>query len=218
MRILRDETRFINNKKYMAKLILIRHGKSEWNKLGKWTGHTDVLLAPEGHEEAKRAGERLRDVEVHSAHVSELTRTHQTFEGVMSSLPQETVVPKKHGALNERHYGIHTGKNKWEVKESVGDEEFTNIRRSWDHPIPEGETLKDVHARVVPYYEREIMPEIMSGKNKRSRITSNKKIIGLDIKILQKVPTVNAGLGNILRLYFCPYIHDHYIFQNHNDS
>jgi 2,3-bisphosphoglycerate-dependent phosphoglycerate mutase len=149
----------------MAKLILIRHGKSEWNKLGMWTGHTDVLLAPEGHEEAKRAGERLRDVEVHSAHVSELTRTHQTFEGVMSSLPQETVVPKKHGALNERHYGIHTGKNKWEVKESVGDEEFTNIRRSWDHPIPEGETLKDVHARVVPYYEREIMPEIMSGKN-----------------------------------------------------
>ena len=149
----------------MSKLILVRHGKSEWNKLGLWTGHTDVDLAEEGILEAERAGELLRDIDLHHAHVSHLKRTHQTLDGIKRGHGRIDVDPVKHHALNERHYGIHTGKNKWEVKELVGEEEFTKIRRNWDHPIPEGETLKDVHARVVPYYESDIKPQLMAGKN-----------------------------------------------------
>jgi 2,3-bisphosphoglycerate-dependent phosphoglycerate mutase len=148
----------------MAKLILVRHGKSEWNKQGLWTGWTDVDLAEEGHEEARKAGELIRDIDVQHAHVSNLKRTHQTLDGILASLGK-ALTPKVNGALNERHYGIHTGKNKWEVKEAVGEEMFNNIRRGWDVAIPEGETLKDVHARVVPHYESEILPSLKAGEH-----------------------------------------------------
>ena len=68
-------------------------------------------------------------------------------------------------ALMERDYGVYTGKNKWEIKKQVGDEEFKKIRRSWDHPIPGGETLKMVYERTVPYYREKILPLLKSGKN-----------------------------------------------------
>ena len=149
----------------MAKLFLVRHGKSEWNKLGLWTGWTDVELVEEGLEEAARAGEALKDEEIHSAHTSVLKRTHQTFEKIKEVAGKHDLTHTPHEALNERHYGVHTVKNKWQVKEEVGEEEFQNIRRGWDHHIPEGETLKDVHARVVPYYEEKIRKELEEGKN-----------------------------------------------------
>lgn len=148
----------------MAKLILVRHGKSEWNKQGLWTGHTDIDLAEEGHEEARQAGHVIRDIDVHHAHVSMLKRAQQTLQGILASLGK-VLEPKPHAALNERHYGIHTGKNKWEVKEAVGEEMFQQMRRGWDVAIPEGETLKDVHARVVPHYESEILPLLKAGEN-----------------------------------------------------
>ncbi|MBI3069894.1 MAG: 2,3-bisphosphoglycerate-dependent phosphoglycerate mutase [Candidatus Levybacteria bacterium] len=68
-------------------------------------------------------------------------------------------------SLNERDYGEFTGKNKWQIKEEVGDEEFLKIRRGFDHPIPGGETLKDVFSRVVPYYQAQILPYLKNGKN-----------------------------------------------------
>lgn len=149
----------------MAKLILVRHGKSEWNELGLWTGHTDIDLTEEGKEEARKAGTLIGDVDVTSTHVSNLRRTHQTLAEILKELGKEDMQPKQSDALNERSYGIHTGKNKWQVKEEVGDEEFTKIRRGWDTKIPEGETLKDVHERVVPYFENEIKEELKAGHN-----------------------------------------------------
>lgn len=148
----------------MSHLILVRHGKSEWNKLGKWTGWTDIDLVEEGVAEAKRAGEALRDIEIHKAYTSDLQRAQQTLEHIKKTLGKdiETAVDP---ALRERHYGIYTGKNKWELKEQVGESEFKKIRRGWDHPLPEGESLKDVYARVVPYFEKHILPELKSGKN-----------------------------------------------------
>lgn len=147
----------------MAHLILVRHGQSAWNELGLWTGWTDVGLTDTGRAEARKTGERIRHITIDHVHVSALRRTHQTAEELLrahgSELPLEA-----HEALNERHYGIHTGKNKWEVREAVGDEEFTRIRRSWDHPIPEGETLKDVHARVVPHFREHVEPRVQGGK------------------------------------------------------
>jgi 2,3-bisphosphoglycerate-dependent phosphoglycerate mutase len=130
-------------------------------------GHADVDLDEDGHLEAECAGKALCDIHIHHAHVSNLKRTHQTLDGIKRGLglKEDTLIPVKHHALNERHYGIHTGKNKWEVKELVGEEEFHRIRRNWDHPIPEGETLKDVHDRVVPYYEESIKPDLIANRN-----------------------------------------------------
>ena len=149
----------------MAYLVLVRHGTSEWNKLGKWTGLSDVDLAPEGIEDARRAGELIRDIEIHEAHVSLLKRARQTFDEIRAKLGKHNLEPRAEAALNERDYGVHTGKNKWEVKESVGEKEFHNIRRGWDAVIIGGENLKDVYARVVPYYEEHILPQLLSGHN-----------------------------------------------------
>lgn len=149
----------------MAKLFLVRHGKSEWNKLGQWTGWTDVSLAEEGHIEARRAGEVLKGEDIHKAYTSMLKRTHQTFEGIREALGLSGLSHTSHAPLNERHYGIHTGKNKWQVKEEVGEEEFQRIRRGWDVPIPEGETLKDVYSRVIPFYTEQIYKDLEKGEN-----------------------------------------------------
>lgn len=149
----------------MAKLFLVRHGKSEWNKLGLWTGWTDVNLDEEGEKEARSVGEFLKEEDIHKVYTSELKRTHQTFEGIKEASGKQHLPHTPHKALNERHYGIHTGKNKWEIKEEVGEEEFKKIRRGWDTPIPEGETLKDVHARVVPYFEENIKKDLEKSEN-----------------------------------------------------
>lgn len=149
----------------MAHLILVRHGKSSWNHLGKWTGLTDVDLVEEGINEAKKTGDLLKGIDLHVAHTSMLKRTEQTLNAIKESLGVSNLDTKRHEALNERDYGIYTGKNKWEVQKEVGDEEFQKIRRGFDTLIPEGETLKDVHQRVVPYYENHVKPDLLKGKN-----------------------------------------------------
>lgn len=149
----------------MAYLILVRHGKSEWNQLGLWTGHTDVNLNPEGEEEATRAGEAIKDVEIHHIHVSDLARAKQTAEKIKKQIGMENHTDIVDPALKERHYGVYTGKNKWQVKEELGEEDFHNIRRGWDVPIPEGESLKDVYSRVSEYYDKNIKPQLQEGQN-----------------------------------------------------
>lgn len=149
----------------MAYLVLVRHGKSEWNKLGLWTGKTDVSLVEEGIEEARRAGEMINDIHIDAVHVSTLKRTHETFEEIKNVLGRTDLTPQAHHALNERDYGIHTGKNKWKVKEEIGEEMFQRIRRGWDEPIEGGETMKDVHDRIAPYFKSHMLPELLQGKN-----------------------------------------------------
>lgn len=184
----------------MSYLILVRHGKSEWNKLGLWTGHTDVELVEEGLEEARQAGSAIADIEIHTAHVSELKRTHQTFHEMKLAFGQPDLEAKKHSALNERHYGIHTGKNKWQVKDEIGEEEFQRIRRGWDVKVPEGETLKDVHDRVVPYYQAGILPELLEGKNVLVVAHGNTLralIKYLESKNEEEVEEVEVGTGEV---------------------
>ncbi len=149
----------------MAYLILIRHGKSKWNELGLWTGHTEVELNDDGKNEAVRAGESIKDITVHKVHVSSMVRAQQTWEHIKEVLGLHTLSHKNHDALKERHYGIYTGKNKWEVAKEIGEDEFQKIRRGWDVHIPEGESLKDVYDRVSKYYDENIEPEIKSGYN-----------------------------------------------------
>lgn len=146
-------------------LVVSRHTESEWNLLGKWTGLTDIGLTEKGHGEAEKIGELLSDLRFDAAYTSEQIRTHQTLAGIMKGSRHEELPHHKHAAVNERDYGDLTGKNKWEVKEEIGDEAFTGIRRGWDYPVPGGETLKDVHGRVVPFFDTEILPRLLKGEN-----------------------------------------------------
>ncbi|HKX23794.1 MAG TPA: 2,3-diphosphoglycerate-dependent phosphoglycerate mutase [Candidatus Saccharimonadales bacterium] len=149
----------------MAYLVLVRHGQSEWNLLGQWTGVTDVSLTDEGREEARRAAKMLEDIDLHRAYTSKLERAKHTLDEIVSHLQRHDLERTEHEELNERDYGELTGKNKWQVKEEYGDEKFNAWRRSWDHPVPGGETLKDVSQRVLPFYEQRILEDLKSGKN-----------------------------------------------------
>lgn len=145
-------------------LILVRHGESEWNKLGQWTGLTDIGLSEKGKEEARQAGEKLKGMSIDIAYTSTLLRTKQTLDEIKNVLGMD-IPTLENKALNERDYGIYTGKNKWEIQKEVGEEQFKNLRRGWDSPIENGETLKDVYDRVIPYYQSEILSKLKEGKN-----------------------------------------------------
>ncbi len=149
----------------MAYLVLVRHGLSEYNKKGLWTGWTDIPLAPEGIDEARKTGEELKGMSFDYCYSSPLLRARQTLNEIKKILGIEHVKTIEDPALNERNYGIFTGKNKWQIKEQVGEEEFQKIRRSWDYPIKNGESLKQVYEREIPYYQEEIEPKLKQGKN-----------------------------------------------------
>ncbi len=147
-------------------LVISRHAESEWNLLGKWTGLTDVNLTEKGRHESTLLGELLDDIDFDVVYTSDLKRTQQTLDGILEGKPGTHNPPRiNSAALNERDYGDYTGLNKWEVKEKVGDEEFQSIRRKWNHPVPNGETLKAVHGRAVPYFDEEILPRLHAGEN-----------------------------------------------------
>lgn len=149
----------------MAYLVLVRHGQSEWNALGLWTGQEDVSLTEQGRGEARAAAAHLKDITLHKAHTSTLSRAQQTLEEIKTALDHTELETTHHAALDERHYGDYQAKNKWDIRDEIGEEEFTKLRRNWDHPVPNGETLKDVHSRVIPYFEEHILEDLKEGKN-----------------------------------------------------
>jgi 2,3-bisphosphoglycerate-dependent phosphoglycerate mutase len=149
----------------MPYLVLVRHGQSVWNELGQWTGLTDVELTEKGRSEARAAARTLENITFGAAHTSHLKRAQDTLAEILGELGQTEVEAKQVAALNERDYGELTGKNKWQVRDEHGEEKFTKWRRSWDYPVPGGETLKDVHARTIPYYEEHILGDLKAGHN-----------------------------------------------------
>lgn len=149
----------------MAHLILVRHGQSEWNAKGLWTGWNDIDLNEQGREEARKAAEKLEDIKIDKAYTSDLKRAQQTLQEIKNKLKIHKLKTVIAPELKERNYGDLAGKNKWKVKEQYGEEQFMKWRRSWDYPIPNGESLKDVYHRVMPYYETHILPELKKGKN-----------------------------------------------------
>lgn len=148
-----------------GKLFLIRHQESDWNKLGLWQGVRDRHLTEHGFKMAERLGEYFKDVSVGQAFTSEQIRTIETIASIFETAGKSHIPTVHTSALNERDYGIYTGKNKWQVREEVGEETFQQIRRSFDYPIPQGESLQMVYDRVVPFYTNVVAPLLNSGEN-----------------------------------------------------
>ena len=149
----------------MSKIALVRHGQSVWNLKNLWTGWRDVTLTKKGKEEAKSAAQYLKDIDFDHFFTSDLIRAAETLKIIKAELRSSSSPTVSHPALKERHYGEFTGKNKWEIQEKVGIDHFRKLRRGWDTPIKDGETLKDVFARVVPYFQDSIMPNLKKGRN-----------------------------------------------------
>lgn len=173
------------------KLVLIRHGESEWNKLNLFTGWTDVPLSEKGHEEATEGGRVLKaegfDFDI--CYTSYLQRAINTLGHVLTEMDRQWLPVIKTWKLNERHYGALQGLNKAETAAKYGEDQVTIWRRSFDiqppalestderNPakqapyrdvdeklLPLTESLKDTIARVIPYFEETIKPEMLAGK------------------------------------------------------
>ena len=152
--------------KEIGKLVLVRHGESEWNELGKWTGLTDVHLSEKGISDSKKIGEIINDLHFDQIFISKLVRTEETLSFMGSTNRELLEVPvEKAEELNERDYGDYTGKNKWEIEKIIGEAEFQRLRRGWDYPVPKGENLKMVYERTVPFFLNKIMPILREDKN-----------------------------------------------------
>ena len=175
----------------MHKLVLIRHGESEWNKENRFTGWKDVDLSEKGRTEAKAAGQLLKaeGFVFDEAYTSVLKRAIRTLWIILDEMDLMWIPETKSWLLNERHYGALQGLNKTETAAQYGEEQVLIWRRSYDIPpglleetderwlgkdpryasikpelFPRAEALKQTVERVVPYYETEISPKVKAGK------------------------------------------------------
>ncbi len=173
------------------KLVIVRHGQSEWNKKNLFCGWTDVELSEQGVEEAKQAGQKIKNsgIKFDVAFTSYLKRANKTLDYVLDELGQDLPI-KKSWRLNERHYGALQGLNKDETRAKYGDEQVHLWRRSADtrppaldpederapihdplyngvdsNLLPLHENLLDTCKRLEPYFEAEIRPVLLAGKN-----------------------------------------------------
>jgi 2,3-bisphosphoglycerate-dependent phosphoglycerate mutase len=148
-------------------LVLVRHGESEWNKLNLFTGWKDPDLTEKGMAEARRGAELLKaeGLRFDIAFTSALKRAQHTLGIILNVLGQEQLETIRDQALNERDYGDLSGLNKDDARKRWGEEQVHIWRRSYDIPPPGGESLKDTAARVLPYWDARIWPEVKAGRN-----------------------------------------------------
>ena len=171
------------------KLILLRHGQSDWNEKNLFTGWVDVPLTDKGRAEATRGGELIAENQLlpDVVHTSLLRRAMNTANLALDAADRLWIPVKRSWRLNERHYGALQGKNKAEIREQYGEEQFMVWRRSYDTPppalddssewsqagdpryadvaeLPRTECLKDVLERFLPYWEEQIVPDLKRGR------------------------------------------------------
>lgn len=148
----------------MGRLVLLRHGESQWNLENRFTGWVDVPLSPRGVQEAIQAGQKLKEFTFNRAFTSMLSRANETLRLVLETIGQSHIPIEKSQALNERMYGELQGLNKEETAKKYGEEQVKLWRRSYDVRPPGGESLKDTAERVLPYYEQAIKPYLLKGE------------------------------------------------------
>ena len=157
----------------MNKLILLRHGQSQWNLENRFTGWKNVPLTEKGEIEAKKAGELIKKHKIYIDKVfsSVLERANMTAEiaikqaELINLLKNDKLVMTCSDKLNERDYGDLVGLNKQETADKFGKDQVHIWRRSFDTPPPNGESLKDVVERVSPYFHEKIKPSLENGEN-----------------------------------------------------
>ena len=206
-------------------LVLLRHGESEWNNLNLFTGWTDVDLSDNGRLEAERAGKLLMEqgYDFDVCYTSYLKRAIHTLDIVLDEMDRDWLPVTKTWKLNERHYGALQGLNKAETAEKYGEEQVKIWRRSYDVPppaldpdddrnpakqeqykgipaeeLPLTESLKDTVARVVPYFNEVIKPQMLEGE--RVLIVAHGNSLRALVKYLEDIsdkdiPEVNIPNG-----------------------
>jgi len=214
----------------MNYLVIVRHGLTEWS--GKFTGWTDIDLAPSGVEMTKKYAVRIKEkgIVFDLAYSSVLKRAYKTIEIVLATIGQKNVPMINDWHLNERHYGALQTLSKPEMVKKYGEKQVNLWRRSYDvsppkvdekdprHPIndplykdvprkllPAGESLKDTYNRVVPYFKNEIEKKLAEGKN--ILLSSHHNALRAMIKYLDNLDDVSVVSLNIP--YCIPLIYEY---------
>jgi 2,3-bisphosphoglycerate-dependent phosphoglycerate mutase len=201
------------------KLILLRHGESEWNALNLFTGWVDVRLSAKGEAEAKRGGQLLaeRGLLPDVLHTSLLRRAIHTAQIALDAADRHWIPVKRSWRLNERHYGALQGKDKKQTLEQYGEEQFKLWRRSFDVPpppiddndkysqfgdpryadlgnqIPRTECLKDVLERALPYVTGDVTSDLKAGKT--VMVTAHGNSLRAIVKHLDAIS--DEGIANV---------------------
>ncbi|MFF1259509.1 2,3-diphosphoglycerate-dependent phosphoglycerate mutase [Streptomyces sp. NPDC058321] len=168
-------------------LVLLRHGESVWNAQDRFAGWADVPLSARGRTQARSCGEQLAAAALlpDIVHTSLLRRAISTADVALDAVDRHWIDVRRSWRLNERHYGALQGRCRKQVRDEFGDELFLRWRRSWDVPppagsmsrqetearyrglgvpIPAAESLKDVHTRLLPYWEAAIVPDLRANR------------------------------------------------------
>ena len=170
----------------MAKLILLRHLKSQWNLENRFTGWIDVPLSKEGIENAKEVAGKLAGFQIDKVYTSPLTRNRESTSLVIKNLGKHDLPIVIDKALDERNYGKLQGLNKDEVKKQYGQEQVQLWRRSWDQAPPEGESLKDVYGRAVSFFREYIEKDLETEKN--ILVVASHNSLRALVKYIEKIP------------------------------
>lgn len=206
-----------------AKLILMRHGQSEWNKQNLFTGWVDIPLSPEGIRESIEGGKKIADIPIDVIFVSSLIRSHMTamlamaehkggkvpyflhpnqgkleeWAQIYSEETKKKCIPVISAwQLNERMYGKLQGLNKQKMREEYGEEQVKIWRRSFDVAPPEGESLAMTAARSIPYFKEMVIPYLEEGNNVFIAAHGNSlRSIVMYLDSLSKEEVINLELG-----------------------
>jgi 2,3-bisphosphoglycerate-dependent phosphoglycerate mutase len=181
-------------------LVLVRHGESEWNLKNLFTGWHDCDLSEKGVNEARAAGRKLKaqGFKFDICFTSALKRAQRTLDLTLEELGQQNLPIIRDQALNERDYGDLVGLNKDDARKKWGDEQVHQWRRSYDIAPPNGESLKDTAARVLPYYITEMLPRVMRGERVLCAAHGNSLralVMVLDRHTTQSILDLNLGTG-----------------------
>ncbi len=168
-------------------LVLVRHGESDWNKKNLFTGWRDVDLSEKGVQEARDAGRKLKaqGLKFDVAYTSALIRAQRTLDLMLEELGQTGLKTFKDQALNERDYGDLSGLNKDDARKKWGPEQVHTWRRSYNVAPPNGESLRDTAARVLPYYVNEILPAVL--REERVLVSAHGNSLRALVMVLEKL-------------------------------
>ena len=189
----------------MAKLILLRHLKSQWNLENRFTGWTDVSLSKEGIENAKEVADKLVTAKIDKVYTSPLIRNRETTSLILENLGKKDLPIVVDKALDERNYGKLQGLNKDEVKKQYGEEQVKLWRRGWDEAPPGGESLEDVYKRATPLLKEYIENDLKQGKN--ILVVASHNSLRALIKYIEKIPddkiiNLEIPYGGLLKYEF----------------
>jgi 2,3-bisphosphoglycerate-dependent phosphoglycerate mutase len=187
----------------MGKLILLRHGESQWNLENRFTGWIDVPLTEKGRKDAYESGKLIKEIPIDVAFTSVLIRAIDTLSEALNAANQELVTVVKDAALNERMYGDLQGLDKTETAEKYGADQVKIWRRSFDVPPPNGESLKDTAARTLPYFDKHILPLVKEGKNVLISAHGNSlRAIVMELDKLSQAEVLELNIPNAVPIVY----------------